>query len=221
MIAVVVAAALAASVTAEEHWHAVGDAALESGDACESTYYRMHLFDETHSEAAAYYAFQSAYAADLMVTADALLAHIHDPRMLAALAANRKDLDERRRVGALRDAACPAHRPVCGDFIVDEGETCDDGNRIDGDDCDSRCMREPTAWTPPRPSEAAPAPPPPSKPPPRAPPPDPKAAAAKAAADNRAHMCAGAPIAVAVGVIAALIPCSVVVLLSGAPCCTP
>ena len=31
---------------------------------------------------------------------------------------------------------------VCGDGEADAGETCDDGNRIDGDGCSSRCTIE-------------------------------------------------------------------------------
>ena len=30
-------------------------------------------------------------------------------------------------------------RPACGDGAVDDGERCDDGNRIDGDGCDANC----------------------------------------------------------------------------------
>lgn len=32
--------------------------------------------------------------------------------------------------------------PVCGDWTVDEGEQCDDGNRTSGDGCDSSCQLE-------------------------------------------------------------------------------
>jgi len=48
---------------------------------------------------------------------------------------------------ALLLLACPTsddgHEPVapptCGDGVVDEGEFCDDGNRLDGDDCAADC----------------------------------------------------------------------------------
>lgn len=33
--------------------------------------------------------------------------------------------------------------PVCGNFEIDEGETCDDGNVANGDGCDSTCLIEP------------------------------------------------------------------------------
>ncbi|MBN1773410.1 MAG: hypothetical protein JXB32_19265 [Deltaproteobacteria bacterium] len=33
--------------------------------------------------------------------------------------------------------------PVCGDGHVDPGEECDDGNRLNGDDCDWECRRAP------------------------------------------------------------------------------
>ena len=32
-----------------------------------------------------------------------------------------------------------SEEPVCGDDFVDEGEDCDDGNTMDGDDCMSNC----------------------------------------------------------------------------------
>src|SRR5262249_47526236 len=35
---------------------------------------------------------------------------------------------------------------VCGDGVVDPGETCDDGNAVDGDGCESNCT--PTATRP-------------------------------------------------------------------------
>jgi cysteine-rich repeat protein len=31
---------------------------------------------------------------------------------------------------------------VCGDFLTDPGEACDDGNRADGDGCDASCAQE-------------------------------------------------------------------------------
>ena len=39
---------------------------------------------------------------------------------------------------------CPRPAPGCGDGCVDIGlrETCDDGNRMNGDGCDSSCHRE-------------------------------------------------------------------------------
>lgn len=33
--------------------------------------------------------------------------------------------------------------PVCGDEVLEAGEDCEDGNVIDGDGCNSRCLREP------------------------------------------------------------------------------
>jgi len=33
---------------------------------------------------------------------------------------------------------------VCGNGIIDVGETCDDGNTIDGDGCSSTCQSGPT-----------------------------------------------------------------------------
>ncbi len=46
--------------------------------------------------------------------------------------------------GAFQQVNCP--RPavaVCGNFIVEAGETCDDGNRVDGDCCSSSCTSDP------------------------------------------------------------------------------
>jgi cysteine-rich repeat protein len=43
----------------------------------------------------------------------------------------------------LASAVTQADAPVCGNHVVDAGETCDDGNRISGDGCDATCHREP------------------------------------------------------------------------------
>lgn len=34
----------------------------------------------------------------------------------------------------------PIKAPYCGDQVIDEGEECDDGNRLEGDDCASDCQ---------------------------------------------------------------------------------
>lgn len=34
----------------------------------------------------------------------------------------------------------PCVRTLCGNKIVDAGETCDDGNNLDGDSCSYDCM---------------------------------------------------------------------------------
>ena len=36
----------------------------------------------------------------------------------------------------------------CGDGIVEEGEYCDDGNRIDGDGCEADCQLPDQFFTP-------------------------------------------------------------------------
>jgi cysteine-rich repeat protein len=36
-----------------------------------------------------------------------------------------------------------AGAPVCGNHVVDAGETCDDGNQAPGDGCDATCHHEP------------------------------------------------------------------------------
>ena len=36
----------------------------------------------------------------------------------------------------------PSCEPICGDGHLDEGEQCDDGNRINGDGCDANCQIE-------------------------------------------------------------------------------
>ncbi|HEU4732431.1 MAG TPA: DUF4215 domain-containing protein, partial [Kofleriaceae bacterium] len=38
-------------------------------------------------------------------------------------------------------AATAACRPVCGNGKLEVGEACDDGNRTDGDGCDSDCTQ--------------------------------------------------------------------------------
>jgi cysteine-rich repeat protein len=43
---------------------------------------------------------------------------------------------------------CPAGEPCCGDAVVDDGEECDDGNRLDGDCCSRTCRREPEGCEP-------------------------------------------------------------------------
>jgi len=35
--------------------------------------------------------------------------------------------------------APPPRCPACGDGIIDPGEVCDDGNRVNGDGCDNNC----------------------------------------------------------------------------------
>lgn len=45
--------------------------------------------------------------------------------------------------GVFQQVNCsPPPIPVCGNFIVDAGETCDDGNRLDGDCCSSSCVAD-------------------------------------------------------------------------------
>ena len=47
--------------------------------------------------------------------------------------------------GAFQQVNCPRPpTPVCGNFIRDVGETCDDGNRLDGDCCSSTCHADAT-----------------------------------------------------------------------------
>jgi cysteine-rich repeat protein len=36
----------------------------------------------------------------------------------------------------------PPKPPCCGDYVIDPGETCDDGNTMDGDGCSSTCQLE-------------------------------------------------------------------------------
>lgn len=46
--------------------------------------------------------------------------------------------------GAFQQVNCPRPpTPVCGNFIRDAGETCDDGNRLDGDCCSATCAANP------------------------------------------------------------------------------
>jgi cysteine-rich repeat protein len=46
--------------------------------------------------------------------------------------------------GASQPVNCPRPViPVCGNFVVEAGETCDDGNRQDGDCCSSTCVSDP------------------------------------------------------------------------------
>jgi cysteine-rich repeat protein len=46
--------------------------------------------------------------------------------------------------GVFQQVNCPRPpTPVCGNFIVDAGETCDDGNRVDGDCCSASCTADP------------------------------------------------------------------------------
>jgi cysteine-rich repeat protein len=49
-------------------------------------------------------------------------------------------VDARMSGGGLYDVL--AVRPICGDGIRDHSESCDDGNTISGDGCDSRCRAE-------------------------------------------------------------------------------
>lgn len=42
--------------------------------------------------------------------------------------------------GVPANCSCGFTDPVCGDGIIDEGESCDDGNTVDGDGCSSTCQ---------------------------------------------------------------------------------
>ena len=44
--------------------------------------------------------------------------------------------------------------PVCGDGVVEAGETCDDGNTVPGDGCSGVCQVEP-GWSCPTPDSRA------------------------------------------------------------------
>jgi len=35
---------------------------------------------------------------------------------------------------------------LCGNGIIEYPETCEDGNRLNGDGCDSDCIREPVKF---------------------------------------------------------------------------
>jgi cysteine-rich repeat protein len=57
-----------------------------------------------------------------------------------------------KRVGG--DGCCPSGAtketdadcsPMCGNKVMEAGETCDDGNTVGGDGCDSKCQREMTS----------------------------------------------------------------------------
>ena len=46
------------------------------------------------------------------------------------------------RLNRVDDGCDPACRIECGNGVIDFGEQCDDGNRIEDDGCDARCRRE-------------------------------------------------------------------------------
>ncbi len=48
----------------------------------------------------------------------------------------------------LSAVAVGAGGPVCGDGVVDLGETCNDGNNLPGDGCDAACQLELVAPVP-------------------------------------------------------------------------
>lgn len=45
--------------------------------------------------------------------------------------------------GSPRDSSPPPSSPICGNFVVESGEECDDGNGANGDGCDDNCQNEP------------------------------------------------------------------------------
>ncbi|MFW6050219.1 MAG: hypothetical protein ACODAU_03535 [Myxococcota bacterium] len=51
--------------------------------------------------------------------------------------------------GGLGDVSCPRDPAVCGNGVLEPGESCDDGNTDPGDGCDENCSYEPD--TPPEP----------------------------------------------------------------------
>lgn len=44
-----------------------------------------------------------------------------------------------------RDAGIGVLSPICGNGFIEQGEECDDGNTVSGDNCDSQCRRAPCA----------------------------------------------------------------------------
>lgn len=89
-----------------------------------------------------YNAAESAYAADDRVSALSLY-----QELLVASPEFERAKNAKKRVGELgkivaKDGVgkpCATRLPKCSDFIVDDGEQCDDGNFIDGDGCDAGC----------------------------------------------------------------------------------
>jgi cysteine-rich repeat protein len=67
---------------------------------------------------------------------------------------------------------CPIPPPQCGNGLVESGESCDDGNRADGDACPATCSAGTSVTPPPPPmTTAMTTSPPPTPPPPTSPPP--------------------------------------------------
>jgi cysteine-rich repeat protein len=88
--------------------------------------------------------FDAAYLAGLDRTALGLARDVDD--LTGAEAARFRKrmeyLEHMEAEGTLRDRACPRSPVRCGNYLVEAGEQCDDGNLVDGDGCSASCTIE-------------------------------------------------------------------------------
>jgi cysteine-rich repeat protein len=143
---ILLALAWFAGATPEDTWTALAQREFQEKHYCEAFFYAKKSVDSRGSSRSAYMAFLAAFYADQNLTAFKLYSQIHDPTLLAQLDGQKIRLDQLAETG-LKDAACPAHVPICGDLVLDVGEQCDDGNQMSGDGCTMECRQEnaPTA----------------------------------------------------------------------------
>lgn len=125
----------------------VGEAvqASDGGRWCDALPLYLEIHRRSGSLRALFNAAEVAYAAGDRVAAAELYRRIETSPGLATFE-HRGTV--RQRVSAVfretqragPGAACPVLPPRCGDWVLHEGERCDDGNTIDGDGCDHTCV---------------------------------------------------------------------------------
>ncbi len=110
---------------------------------CDASAIFVQLHGLNHEPLALYRAAETAFAAGDFVAAirlyRTLLDNHPDFERAAVVETRVAELLVRVRDTGPGDA-CALPTRICGDWIVSAGESCDDGNIIDGDGCDATCM---------------------------------------------------------------------------------
>ncbi|MCC7075228.1 MAG: DUF4215 domain-containing protein [Deltaproteobacteria bacterium] len=125
----------------------VGDAvqATDAGRWCEALPLYLEIHRRSGSIRALFNAAEVAYAAGDRVAAADLYRRVQSSPGIASF--EHRATVKQRVAAVFRETqragpgtACPAAAPRCGDWVLQEGERCDDGNAVDGDGCDSTCV---------------------------------------------------------------------------------
>ncbi len=125
----------------------VGEAvqAADAGRWCDALPLYLEIHRRSGSLRALFNAAEVANAADDRVAAADLYRRIESSPGFAAFehratVRQRASAVFRQTQRAGPGTACPVAPPRCGDWVLHDGEQCDDGNTVDGDGCDSTCV---------------------------------------------------------------------------------